>query len=201
MQRFCILILFFTASASLWAQGWRTRESEVKIFLRNPGDACLLNQLNFNSEAATADGSVHRVYVVPEELTKIRQSGLPYEIIIEDLNLHYAGFWDNQLVPPGYYTYEQIIAIADSLAASFPLICKKVIWGTSIGGRQLASLKISDNVNNDENEPEIMFDGGIHGDEVGGSQNVIMYARDLCKGTDTTQPSPALSTAAKYGFT
>ncbi len=182
MQRFWILILFFTASSSLWAQGWRTGESEVKIFLRNPGDACLLHQLNFNSEAATADGSVHRVYVVPEELTKIRQSGLPYEIIIEDLNRHYAGFWDNHLVPPGYYTYEQIIAIADSLAASFPLICKKVIWGTSIGGRQLASLKISDNVNTDENEPEIMFDGGIHGDEVGGSQNVIMYARDLCKG-------------------
>ena len=35
---------------------------------------------------------------------------------------------------------------------------------------------------------EIMFDGGIHGDEVGGSQNVIMFARELCKsyGSNTT---------------
>ncbi|MEI7727706.1 MAG: M14 family zinc carboxypeptidase, partial [Bacteroidota bacterium] len=101
---------------------------------------------------------------------------------IPDLNQHFDHFWDNPLVPPGYYTYEQIIAIADSLATNFPSICKKISWGTSVGGRQLAVLKISDNVDTDESEPEIMFDGGIHGDEIGGSQNIIMFARDLCLG-------------------
>jgi len=104
------------------------------------------------------------------------------------MNEHYRNFWSDNPVPSGYYTYEQIVAIADSLAANFPSICKKIMYGTSVSGRQLAALKISDSVNMDKNEPEVMFDGGIHGDEIGNPQNLIMLARDLCKGygTDTT---------------
>jgi PKD repeat protein len=40
-------------------------------------------------------------------------------------------------------------------------------------------------VTTDEFEPKVMFDGGIHGDEIGGSQNMIMFARDLCKGYES----------------
>ena len=125
-------------------------------------------------------------YLIPDELARLDSSGYRYRILIPDMNTHYSGYWDAP-VPPGYYTYEQIIAIADSLAASFPSICKKVIWGTSLGGRELAALKISDNADIDEPEAEILFDGGIHGDEVGGSENLIRYARELCLayGTDT----------------
>ena len=65
---------------------------------------------------------------------------------------------------------------------AFPSICKKFIFGTSVYSRQLAALKISDNADVDEPEPEILFDGGIHGDEVGGAENLIRYARDLCLG-------------------
>jgi hypothetical protein len=91
------------------------------------------------------------------------------------------------VAPPNYHTYEEIIALADSLAQFYPSICKKVIFGSSIGGRQLAALKISDNVELEETEPEILFDGGCHGDEIGGPENLIRFARDLCQGygTDT----------------
>jgi hypothetical protein len=44
----------------------------------------------------------------------------------------------------------------------------------------LSALKISDNAIVDENEPEIMFDGGIHGDEIGGAENLIRFAEFLC---------------------
>ena len=86
------------------------------------------------------------------------------------------------LVPPGYKSYEQIVALADSLATNFPSICKKVIYGTSIGGRELAALKISRNVGLNEPEPSILFDGGIHGDEFLGPEIVIRFAKDLCTG-------------------
>ncbi|MFN2127620.1 MAG: M14 family zinc carboxypeptidase [Anaerolineales bacterium] len=59
-------------------------------------------------------------------------------------------------------------------------MCKKYIFGYSIQGRQCAALKISDNVDIDEPEAEVMFDGGIHGDEIGGPENIIRFARDLC---------------------
>ncbi len=89
--------------------------------------------------------------------------------------------------PPGYHSYEEIISLADSLASAYPAICKKVLFGTSLGGRQLAALEITDSVNTDEGEPKVLFDGGCHGDEIGGSENLIRFARDLCTryGTDS----------------
>jgi PKD repeat protein len=171
-----------------WAQGWRNGEMEVRVMLDKVSDIQKIRELELDFEPATTNGSAVRMYLVPGELNLLKKSGLSYQVTIADMNAHYAHFWDNPLVPAGYYTYEQIIAIADSLATNFPTICKKVSWGTSMGGRQLAALKISDNVDDDEPEAEIMFDGGIHGDEVGGSQNVIMFARDLCLayGSDPT---------------
>ncbi|MDP1622077.1 MAG: M14 family zinc carboxypeptidase [Bacteroidales bacterium] len=172
-----ILTLFL---CNAWGQGWRMGEMEVRVMTDRASDIHMIRTLGLDYEPASADGAVARLYLVPDEFKLLQNSKLRYQVTIQDMNLHYAHFWDNPLVPPGYYTYEEIIAIADSLAANFPGICKKVIWGTSLGGRQLAALKISDNVNTDEPEAEIMFDGGIHGDEIGGSQNLIMFARDLC---------------------
>jgi len=173
-------------SYQLQAQGWRKDEMEVVVKTATAADLQRLTSVSLPFEPASSDGSSARMYLVPKELEQLKTSGLDYRITIPDMNAHYAGYWDNPLVPPGYYTYEQIIAIVDSLATNFPSICKKEMLGTSVGNRQLAALKISDFVNDDENEPEIFFDGGIHGDEVGGSQNMIMFARDLCKayGTD-----------------
>jgi PKD repeat protein len=180
-RTFCTIILvllFFTT----WSQGWRNHEMEVRVFLDKARDPAILKNLGLEYEPASTDRTILRLYLVPGELERLKSSGLRYQVTIPDMNKHYEHFWDNPMVPSGYYSYTQIIAIADSLAASFPAICKKVIWGTSLGGRQLAALKISDNVNADETEAEIMFDGGIHGDEVGGSQNIIMFARHLCLG-------------------
>lgn len=165
-----------------WADGWRKGEMEVRVLIGHPADVQKLRGLGLDYEPAAADGSIVRMYLVPGELKLLQRTSMRYEVTIPDMNAHFDHFWSNPLVPPGYYTYDQIIAIADSLATSFPSICKKVSWGTSLGGRQLAALKISDNVGTDEPEPEIMFDGGIHGDEIGGPQNVIMFARDLCLG-------------------
>jgi PKD repeat protein len=189
MKRIVTLLFLFLFVAGAYSQtgGWRKGEMETKIYLDKPGDGAILRTLRLETEGASPNGSVVNAYVTPPELETIKASGLRYAISIPDLNAYYEGFWD-RLVPPGYHTYDQIVALADSLAAAFPSICKKVGMGTSAGNHQLAALKISDNVNTDEGEPEIMFDGGIHGDEVGGPENMIRFARDLCTGygTDTT---------------
>jgi hypothetical protein len=178
MKRHVIILtlLLITLGVSAQQNGWRKGEMELKVSISNPKDAAILYNLKLNSEMGAGFAWV---YATPEEFNTIKASGLVYEISIPDLNAHYANFW-NRDVPQGYYTWEQIRDIADSLAANFPSICKKYIYGMSAGMHQLAALKISDNANRDENEPEILFDGGIHGDEIGGSQNVITFARKLC---------------------
>lgn len=180
IYRLLLMVIVFFQALTTGAQGWRPGEAEVKVYLKSPADVEKVRSLGLDFEPAATDGSAVRMYLVPAEMEKLSSSKLPHTVTIPDLNAHYAGYWERTDVPPGYYTYEEIIAVIDSLALHFPSICRKESWGLSVGNRQLAALKISDNVNSDEPEPEIMFDGGIHGDEVGGPQNVIMFARDLC---------------------
>ncbi len=50
-------------------------------------------------------------------------------------------------------------------AAAHPTIARRFSIGTSYKGKQLWAMKISDNVAVDENEPEVLYDGGHHADE------------------------------------
>ena len=117
-----------------------------------------------------------RAYIVPKELAVIESGNMTYQVEIEDLNKQEPV----QFSEEAYHSYAEIVELADSLVQEFPAICQKVIFGESLGGRQLAALKISDNVDVDEPEAELVFDGGIHGDEICGPENIIRFARDIC---------------------
>ena len=172
------LLLWSSASAQLLVEsGWRVGEMQIRISADNHALVSQLYKLKLNMDFSGLPGDDITVYVIPEELRQIEELGIPYTVEIEDLNSHYKNYWS---VLDAYHTYQQIIDLADSLAGAFPTICKKIIFGYSVQNRQCAALKISDNVDVDEPEAEVMFDGGIHGDEIGGSENVIRFARDLC---------------------
>ena len=66
---------------------------------------------------------------------------------------------------PGYHTYAEMVADLDSVVAAHPTIVRKFSIGKSYQGRELWAAKISDNVNTDENEPEVMFDSLTHARE------------------------------------
>ncbi len=184
MKKLVLLLVVLTFISSAFAQKkpWRDGEMEVKILFHKDTDAQKLAAFNYDCDIYS---QYAYSYLVPSEFEKIKAAGFDFLVLKADLNAWSASFGD-ALVPQGYYTFDQIKSIADSLAINFPSICKKVVFGTTALGKELAALKISDNVNIHEDEAEILFDGGIHGDEVGGSQNVIQFARDLCKnyGTD-----------------
>ncbi len=65
----------------------------------------------------------------------------------------------------GYHSYTELTAEVAAVAAAHPDIVSRFSIGKSYQGRDLWAVKISDNVNVDENEPEVMFDGGTHSDE------------------------------------
>ncbi len=176
MKKLVLSIISFIFLSSVFGQGWRPGEMEVKVQINSKADALKLHALKLDGDLF-ADGAL--MYVTPDELQQIDAAGLSYRITIADMNAHYRDFWQTD---EAYHSYEDIIALADSLADNFPDICERRMFGTSLGGRQLSALKISDNVSVDENEAEVMFDGGIHGDEIGGAENIIRFARDLCLG-------------------
>jgi carboxypeptidase T len=65
----------------------------------------------------------------------------------------------------GYHSYTEVTTEVAAVAAAHPDIVSRFSIGKSYQGRDLWAVKISDNVNVDEAEPEVMFDGTHHADE------------------------------------
>ena len=65
----------------------------------------------------------------------------------------------------GYHSYTEVTAEVAAVAAAHPAIVKRFSIGKSYQGRDIWAVKISDNVDVDEAEPEVMFDGTHHADE------------------------------------
>lgn len=175
-----LMLIHFSVSSQ---QPWRKGEMQVRVYPASAEDYAMIRQFGLNADEC--DGFL-RCYLTPGELSRIESRGIATQTEIADLNL-WAGAFGPRGVPSGYYTVSELNEIADSLALHFPGICTLHELGTGSGFYPLRALKISDNSSVDENEAEIMFDGGIHGDEVGGPENMIRFARDLCLGYGTDE--------------
>jgi hypothetical protein len=79
-----------------------------------------------------------------------------------------------------YLDFDGIQLLIDSLSTHFPAICKRIDLGISSDGNPIIALKISDNAEQDENEPEVLLEGCIHGAEQVGAQMLCNLARELC---------------------
>jgi len=87
--------------------------------------------------------------------------------------------------PPGYegfHTYAEVAADVAATAAAHPDIVSRFSIGKSYQGRELWAVKISDNVAVDENEPEVLYDGGTHSDEHMGVEMTLKIMHWLVNG-------------------
>jgi hypothetical protein len=78
----------------------------------------------------------------------------------------------------GYFTYQEMLDNLDQMASSYPnLITVKapLPGGTTIEGRPVYMVKISDNPTVDENEPEMLYTAVHHAREPGGMSQLIFY--------------------------
>jgi len=184
MKKIIITLLFcLTMVSSVFA--WRDNEMQVRVFYNNNME--LQQLIKLNAEGDIYPNGEALLYLVPSEFGVLKSTDLKYQIENDDLKTYAENFWTSKdNTREAYHTYAEIIDLADSLVSAFPEICEKHLFGTSVQGRELGALKISDNVTLDENEAEVFFDSGIHGDEIGGPENMIRFARDLCRdyGTD-----------------
>lgn len=76
----------------------------------------------------------------------------------------------------GYYTFAEMERELDSLKLMYPnLITTKVSLGNSLEGRPIWMVKISDNPDVDENEPEVFLNGLIHAREPISMTNLVYF--------------------------
>jgi hypothetical protein len=91
-----------------------------------------------------------------------------------------------------YPTFSQIEKKLKELAKKYPNIAKLSSIGKSVEGRNLYVMKISDNVNVDEIEPEFKYISSMHGDEITGRELCVFLIEDILKGYDKDTKITAL---------
>ncbi|MDD4310816.1 MAG: M14 family zinc carboxypeptidase, partial [Candidatus Cloacimonetes bacterium] len=83
-------------------------------------------------------------------------------------------------LPTCYYTYEQISALLATYQQNHPDIAKVYTIGYSeLDNLPIYAMKISDNVNLDEDEPALLFVGQVHAEEVLGVQITMSNIEEL----------------------
>lgn len=145
------------------------------------------------------------------ELQRLSEKGIQYEVMIEDISSFYSSRSQQvteaqirqaaqQMDVPipegfnlgsmgGFLTYEEMLAELDTMFMDYPeLITEKAPMHdelTSIEGRPLYFVRLSDNPNNDEDEPEVFYTGMHHAREPGGMMALIFYMYHLLENYDS----------------
>ncbi len=120
-------------------------------------------------------------YANQQEFDKFSELGYKVEFLQKDIpksltmatTVSQMANWDR------YPTYEVYRQMMKNFESSYSSICKLDSFGTTVNGRQLYVLKISDNVNIEENEPEFFYTSTMHGDETTGYILMLRLADSL----------------------
>jgi len=132
-------------------------------------DLQLINKLSRILSVVNVNGNVVTCNASADEFIKFLALGKEYVVIPP------AGYY----CKPGDYkgavedwqtypTYEEYDSLMHAFAIEYPDICMIDTIGYSVENRLLLGVKISDNVTERENEPEVLLTSTMHGDETGG---------------------------------
>ncbi len=78
-----------------------------------------------------------------------------------------------------WHTHAQIGTLLDDIATNHPDIARTFTWGTSVQGRELWGIVISDSVQSEQAEPEVRLSSTMHGDEPPGMEMLLYLAQYL----------------------
>lgn len=144
------------------------------------------------------------------EIARVKAAGFTVETLIEDVAAFYRersahadktpinrNPADEFPVPQnweygsmgGFYTYDQVLAKLDFMAATWPnlITVRQPINPTNLtlNGNPLWWVKISDNPNENENEPQVLYTSLIHSREGIGVQQMIYFMLYLLENYET----------------
>ena len=123
-------------------------------------------------------------FAIPSSLADVLfEDGITFDIIHSDLEEYYASRLYNISSRDfdygsmgGYYTHDEIIDHLVELSEEYPQIVSNLEYlGDSYEGRGIYAIKLSDNPNIDEDEPEVLYTGLHHAREPMSYMNLFYY--------------------------
>jgi len=158
-----LLLVIIVISAGALAS--ESPQIHARVYFESP-DQCLRLQA-LGLDIIYGQNEYFEIIGDRAELDRIVAAGFKTEIIHDD----FGAFLRSRLTPDkdmgGYMTLDEVMAALDAIVMDHPSITTdKVNIGTTIEGRPMYAVKISDNPDVDEDEPEILITSAIHAREV-----------------------------------
>ncbi len=205
MKNFYTIIFVVLSLCSVYGQTYK----QVKIYLNSPADIQILASrgLEFDHYRFEKDNTI-TVFVNDDEFALLKTTGFRYDVLIPDwyeyynnqpklteeqkaellernrIEMNVSGFGFGSM--GGFYTLSEIIAELDNMRALYPhLITAKQSIGNSIENRPIYYVKISDNPDIDEDEPEVLYTALIHAREPESMMQMIYFMYYLLENYDT----------------
>ncbi len=190
-----IIVIIFILSSSLFPQNYK----KVKIYLNDLNSIARLNSTNLEIDHAhyNRDNSID-VFLNETQFAKLENSSFRYEILINDWYKYYAERQklsnfdrESSLIKTaeqygvtsfdfgsmgGYYTWDEVVQKLDDMHTAYPnIITEKDSIGHSVENVPIYAVKISDNPNIDEDEPEVLYTALHHAREPESMMQMIYF--------------------------
>lgn len=201
-----VLMFVIILAAGSFGQSYK----QVKIYLNNKEDIRTLESFNISVDHSyqTKDNAI-LTFLNEAEFNRLTILNFRYEVLIDDWKSYYEkrermnAFQKSSAIEKsknqfgvtnfgfgsmgGYYTYDEALQKLDDMKSLYPnLITAKNEIGTSFEGRSLFSVKISDNPDVDEDEPEVLYTALTHAREPESMMQMLYFMFYLLEnyGTD-----------------
>jgi len=205
MKNFYTIIFVVLSLCSVYGQTYK----QVKLYLNSISDIQILSSqgLEFDHYRFEKDNTI-TVFVNDDEFALLETSGFRYDVLISDwyeyfnnqpklteeqkaellernrIEMNVSGFGFGSM--GGFYTLSEMIAELDNMRALYPnLITAKQSIGNSIENRPIYYVKISDNPDIDEDEPEVLYTALIHAREPESMMQMIYFMYYLLENYNT----------------
>lgn len=154
---------------------------EIRLFLSGGKTAETLLRVPEIELMGLGDGDI-TLLSRPSVTDALIAEGWAVEVIHSDLEAFYASRYSAAEGHGPWFNYDETVEELNLLHEEYPSITTEpVSIGLSHEERDIWMIKISDNPDLDENEPEVLFDGLHHAREIMSLELALYYARYLCE--------------------
>jgi len=194
MKNMCILLLFLASIFARSYQEIRIDDTSLEVIHR-------LQDLGVDLDHVQQKKGEFIQFAIPEDLTLVlSEDGIIFHVIYDDLEAYYASRLYNISSRDfdygsmgGYYTHDEVVEHLVELSEDYPNVVSELQYlGESYEGRPIYAVKLSDNPNSDENEPEVLYTGLHHAREPMSYMNLFYYMYWLVENYNIEDEATAL---------
>ncbi|NCA86475.1 MAG: PKD domain-containing protein [Clostridia bacterium] len=187
-----LLLIFMASRLMLSAQTLSLEEilaTRGEIYFKTiVSDRQLVNKISHLVSVDCLHGDTVYAYANEKEFTEFLTTGLQYTLLLapglrdvpvvmrDKIDIRNIRSWDF------YPTYTAYLDMMQQYADEYPDLCQCFSIGQTVNGRELMMLRISDNVGTREAEPQFLYTGTMHGDELVGYILLLRLADHLVSG-------------------